>query len=41
MKKRKFLVLGGGTAGWITAHSIRKLFPNDEVIIVYSEKKEL
>ncbi len=39
MKKRKFVILGGGTAGWITAHSIRVLFPNDEVTVVYSEEK--
>jgi tryptophan halogenase len=38
MKKRKFVVLGGGTAGWITAHSVRKNFPNDDITLVYSEK---
>jgi tryptophan halogenase len=38
MKKRKFVILGGGTAGWITAHSVRKNFPNDDITIVYSEK---
>jgi tryptophan halogenase len=39
MKKRKFVVLGGGTAGWITAHSIRKYFPDDEITVIYSEKQ--
>lgn len=39
MKKRKFVVIGAGTAGWITAHYVRTLFPNDDVSIVYSEKK--
>jgi tryptophan halogenase len=39
MKNRKFVILGGGTAGWITAHSIRRMFPNDSVTVVYSEKK--
>jgi tryptophan halogenase len=37
MKKRKFVVLGGGTAGWIAAHGIRKYFPNDDITIVYSD----
>ena len=39
MKKRKFVIVGGGTAGWITAHRIRQLFPDDEVTIIYSEEK--
>ena len=39
MKKRKFVVLGAGTAGWITAHFVRRFFPDDDVTIVYSEKQ--
>jgi tryptophan halogenase len=39
MKKRKFVVLGGGTAGWIAAHAVRKLFPNDDVTVVYSDRQ--
>jgi tryptophan halogenase len=39
MKKRKFVIVGGGTAGWITAHAIRKYFPDDDVSIIYSEIK--
>jgi len=39
MKKRKFVIVGGGTAGWITAHTIRKYFPNDDISIVYSETR--
>lgn len=39
MKKRKFVVLGGGTAGWITAHSVRNLFPNDDITVIYSDKQ--
>ena len=39
MDKRKFVIVGAGTAGWITAHYVRALFPNDEVTIVYSETK--
>ena len=39
MKKRKFVVMGGGTAGWITAHSIRKYFPDDDITVIYSEKQ--
>jgi tryptophan halogenase len=39
MKKREFIVLGGGTAGWITAHAVRKYFPNDNITVVYSEKQ--
>lgn len=38
MKKRKFVILGGGTAGWITSHWIRMLFPEDDISVVYSEK---
>lgn len=37
--KRKIVVLGGGTSGWITAHSVRKYFPNDDITVIYSEKK--
>lgn len=37
--KRKFVVMGGGTAGWITAHSVRKYFPDDDIAVIYSEKQ--
>jgi tryptophan halogenase len=39
MKKRKFAVVGGGTAGWIAAHAVRKYFPDDDISIVYSEAR--
>lgn len=41
MSKRKFVILGGGTAGWITAHTIRKWFPDDNITVVYSLEKEI
>ena len=34
MKKRHFAILGTGTAGWITALSIRKFFPNDDITMI-------
>lgn len=37
--KRKIVVLGGGTAGWITVLKIQKMFPNDEITVIYSEEK--
>lgn len=39
MKKRKFVIVGGGTAGWIAAHTVRKYFPTDDVTIVFSERQ--
>ena len=39
MKKREFVIVGGGTSGWITAHTIRKYFPEDKVTVIYSEKQ--
>lgn len=39
MKERKFVIVGGGTAGWIAAHHIRQMFPNDKVVVVHSEEK--
>lgn len=39
MNGRKIVVLGGGTAGWITVHMVRRLFPDEDITIVYSEKK--
>jgi flavin-dependent dehydrogenase len=39
MKKRKFVIVGGGTSGWITAHTVRKYFPDDDITVVYSEKQ--
>lgn len=39
MKKRKFVIVGGGTSGWIVAHTIRKYFLDDDITIVYSEKQ--
>ena len=38
MKKRKILVLGGGTAGWFTALFAKKYFPHNEVTLVESKK---
>jgi tryptophan halogenase len=38
MKKREFVVVGGGTSGWITAHTLRKYFPEDNITVIYSKK---
>jgi tryptophan halogenase len=35
---KKFVILGGGTAGWISALYIKKYFPDYEVTVVQSEK---
>lgn len=39
MNKREFVIVGGGTSGWITAHTIRKYFPEDKITVIYSEKR--
>ena len=31
-------ILGGGTAGWMTAASLTKNFPNKKVILIESEE---
>lgn len=35
---KKFVVLGGGTAGWITANYIKKMLPSSDVTVVYNEE---
>jgi tryptophan halogenase len=37
MKKNKFVVLGGGSAGWMTALVLRQVFPNREITLVQSK----
>lgn len=37
MNNKKFLVLGGGTAGWITALFLRKMFPENEIELVQNQ----
>lgn len=39
MNKKKLVVLGGGTAGWITAHTIRMYFPDADISLIHSPKK--
>ena len=34
---KKIIILGGGTAGWMTALFARKFFPNDRVIVIESD----
>ena len=34
----KYIILGGGTAGWLTALYLNKHFPNDEVTVVASSE---
>jgi len=41
MSNKKFVILGGGTAGWITALSIRKYFPSSKVSLIHSEQKKI
>jgi tryptophan halogenase len=36
MKKNKFVVLGGGTAGWMTALVAKQIFPNRDITLVQS-----
>jgi tryptophan halogenase len=35
---KKFVVVGGGTAGWITALYTKKKFPNDDVTVIESKE---
>jgi tryptophan 7-halogenase len=37
MKKNKFVVLGGGTAGWMTALVLKQVFPNRDITLVQSK----
>lgn len=39
MASKKFIVLGGGTSGWITALSVHQLFPEAELTVIYSPEK--
>lgn len=34
----KFVIVGGGTAGWLTALTIRKMFPSSQVTVVASKE---
>jgi tryptophan halogenase len=34
----KFVIVGGGTAGWLTALYVKKVFPHDSVTLVESEE---
>ena len=34
----KYVILGGGTAGWLTALYLNKHFPNDNVVVVASSE---
>ena len=39
MSAKKFIVIGGGTSGWITALSLRQLFADSDITVIYSEEK--
>jgi len=36
MKKNKFVVLGGGTAGWMTALVLKQVFPTRDITLIQS-----
>lgn len=36
--KKNYCVLGGGTAGWLTALFLKKLFPNDQIKLIQDSK---
>lgn len=36
MKKNKFVVLGGGTAGWMTALVLKQIFPSRDITLIQS-----
>jgi tryptophan 7-halogenase len=38
MKKKEIIILGGGTAGWLTALYIKKVMPMENVTIISNEK---
>lgn len=38
MKNKKFVVLGGGTAGWLTGLFLRKTFPESEIKLIQNSK---
>jgi len=38
MDKRNIVVVGGGTAGWLSALFAKKRYPNDNVIVIESVK---
>jgi tryptophan halogenase len=35
---KKFVIIGGGTAGWITALYMQKYYPNDSITLIESEE---
>ena len=37
MKKNKIVILGGGTAGWMTALSLKQIFPTREITLIQSK----
>ena len=38
MENKKIVVLGGGTAGWLTALMAKRIMPDNEVVVVASEE---
>lgn len=38
---KKMVVVGGGTAGWLTALFVRNIFPNAEMVVVESSKLDI
>ena len=38
LKNKKLTILGGGTAGWLTALYLKKIFPKYNVILIESKK---
>ena len=36
MKMNKIIILGGGSAGWMTAATMIKTFPDKEIILIES-----
>ena len=39
MRQKKFVVIGGGTSGWITALSLRQFFAHAQITVIYSQDK--
>lgn len=38
MKVKKIIVLGGGTAGWLTALYLKKIFPDNDITLIESKE---
>ena len=38
LKNKKLIVLGGGTAGWLTALYLNKVFPQYETTLIESKQ---